>query len=185
MTSEVEQNESEAMNSMLLKRIHMLEVTVRNLTKHARVADEAFQQLVKVKAEETATFNIRVSRVLADILCNMGESIRHEVDDAMRAISGDTKPVFSLVEVDGVNQKEHMESVIVRKGGDKGYMFATVGTPNKFTTENCDALIDYLNSNPQLMENKEEARFNIITTLTKQQIEQVMGKEDGNSGTEH
>ncbi|MFO5689598.1 hypothetical protein, partial [Klebsiella pneumoniae] len=65
------------------------------------------------------------SRVLADILCNMSESIRHEVDDAMRAISGDTEPVFSLVEVDGVNQKEHMESVIVRKGGDKDYMCAT------------------------------------------------------------
>ncbi|MFO5742438.1 hypothetical protein ACLBPW_30550, partial [Klebsiella pneumoniae] len=81
---------------------------------------------------------------LARNLCNCGEVNVHEVDDAMRAISGDTEPVFSLVGVDGVNQKEHMESVIVRKGGDKGYMFATVGTPNKFTTENCDALIDYL-----------------------------------------
>ncbi|MFO5795547.1 hypothetical protein, partial [Klebsiella pneumoniae] len=66
---------------------------------------------------------------------------------------------------DEVKQKEHMVCEIVSIGGDKGYMFATVGTPNKFTTENCDALIDYLNSNPQLMENKEEARFNIITTL--------------------
>ncbi|MFO5520896.1 hypothetical protein ACLBP3_30265, partial [Klebsiella pneumoniae] len=56
-------------------------------------------------------------------------------------------------------------------------MFATVGTPNKFTTENCDALIDYLNSNPQLMENKEEAHFNIITTLTKQQIESRRPKD--------
>lgn len=185
MTSEIEQNESEAMNSILLKRIHMLEVTVRNLTKHAKVMDEAFQQLVKAKAEEAATFNIRVSRVLAAILRNTGESLQHEVDDTLHALNNDAEPVFKLVEVDGVNQKEHVETIIVRKGGDKGYMFATVSTPNKFTTENCDALIEYLDNNPQLMEDKVEARFNIITTLTKQQIEQVMGKEDGQSGTEH
>lgn len=143
--------------SLVLKRFQDFDVTILKILQTFKRGEEAFE--------------LRVSRVLRNVLGGIVENLDHSIDSTAEAIS-QLERGFDVFPVDGVNVKENEKTISVTKGLDGSYNYALASDPDCIMNDGTEPFNTFFNNNPDLFKDRDTVLVNIIAyTTMKKEVE--------------
>lgn len=140
------------------------------LSDRLRETEKTTAATLKTMAKAETYFDLRVQKAVHQILSMFLHQLEHNITDNMENFKAIERG-FEIRVVDGINEQENSETILVTRHADGAFEFAAARSPEKIQNENMEPFAKWLGDHPELFDGQDQILINVLVTVPVAELE--------------